>query len=349
MKRVALVAAALVALAVVVLSLSDTPIAFRILSPPRKAKSPRETPEKRLTFAPAPDQERAALGQRPAPGLRHRVCVQDPRGEAIRDLGLSFYCSDSSALRANLRTDKDGCTTVALCPGKDTVTCARLAAGRYHQARAWVLEPQHDASTLVASEARAIWGTIRDSNGQGVAEAKLWIEADDPDPLSPPLWVESVAHSDRQGRYRWQAVSPAPCDPCLVDPEDCEVSRGQLALNAPEPGRFWIRHEAFGLQEVKIPERWGEMPAIFLSAARAPIEVRVRGLASGQQATLLLEHVERRMDRQRQTIRAGQAVSFRGLGSGLYDLSIYVGDTRVSQRKGIPCGAGLEIELGKRD
>lgn len=345
MKRVALIAGVLVALAVIFLSLRAVPVAALRFAPKRQAKSTQVAPLGVLPSESVPTPNKKGAQAPVQPSAQHRLCVRQRGGEAIPELGLSLYCSDSSALLARVQTDEQGCVGLSLCPGEETVTCVRLPAGRFRQSEAWVVDPKSDASTFVAVEARAIWGKIQDSKGTAVAGAKLWIEAADPDPLSPPLWTQNLLHSDAQGRYRWQAATAAPCDPCLVDAEDCEVSRGQLGLDAPQAGQFWIRHEAFDLQRVEIPDHWGELDTISLAPARAAIELRLLGLAKGLRVTVLLEHSQRRLDRQSQTIAAGQAVSFRGLGSGLYNLSVYQQGKRVAQRNALPAGERLEIEL----
>lgn len=282
----------------------------------------------------------------PSGGDTHRICVQDAQGAPVEQMPLRLYCSDTSAplgLRAWV-TDQDGCVSVLTCPGQEPVTCVRLSDPRYRRDRAWVLDKDASETEFRLASPAVVRGSVRDTQGNAVSNATLWFEAQDPDPTVLRAWVQSRLTTDASGAFAWVAAAPAPCDPCVVDEEDCEVSRRLEAGLAPAPGKIWIRHPGYALLEIPMAKAWGNMGAIELEPGAAKIQGRVVG---GKRARieLFLRHQTHALDRQRGSVHEDGTFSFEGLGGGEYELSVFLNGQRMLHRRNLSVGDEIRLEL----
>lgn len=279
--------------------------------------------------------------------LDHEVCIQDAQEQPASEIGLVFYCSDTSAIQnpTPVRTDSQGCVQMKRCALAETVTCVRVVDPSLRRDGPWVLGSEATRSVFRLAVPTTVHGQIVDAQQEPIVGAELWFEPEDPDPMSPPVWAAGRLTSDAQGRFAWVAAQPVPCDPCVRDEQDCELARGDGGLLAPVPGNFWIRHPGYRLQKVAMPERWGSMPLVELVEGPS----RVRGVLSGpgaRGAKLFLEHQAHRLDRQVvQTMDARGRFEFLGLGEGLYDLSVFVEGRVVLRRAGVRAGEQLTLEF----
>lgn len=244
-----------------------------------------------------------------------------------------------------MRTDSQGCVQMTPCARAETVTCVRLVDPSLRRDGPWVIEPESESSLFQLARSTTVFGQVVDPSQAPVKGAELWFEAEDPDPLSPPVWVSERMHTDSKGRFRWVAAQPVPCDPCVRDEQDCELARGGRVMDAPVPGRFWVRQEGYRLQGVAMPSRWGAMPTVELEEGPS----RIAGVLSGSGAAgakLFLEHQRHRLDRQViQAVKGDGAFAFGGLGEGLYDLSVFVEGRVVLRRSGLRAGERLTLEF----
>lgn len=306
----------------------------------------QDRPASRQLLSPRPSQAPAA-GKAAAAGHRNstRICVQDANGDAVAQLSLVLYCSDTSAPLPGglLSTDEEGCTQAPLCADPEVLTCARLVDSQHRPAKAWVLDSQAASNAFSLASPALVRGRLVDPSGRGLEGAQLWFEAEDPDRWSAPPFVQMRTRSDAQGDFRFVAARPLPCDPCVRNEEDCALQRRVDERDAPRTGMIWIRHAGHGLLSVPMAEHWGSMDSVVMDGRPAQLQGHVSGDGASR-AKLMLRHREHRLDRQVIKADAQGAFAFYGLGSGSYELSIFVDGELL--RKESPVQKGDDLELG---
>lgn len=305
---------------------------------PAGSPAPQEVPDAPVVAAPE----------------KRRVCVNSAEGEPAIGLSLVFYCSDTSARMPGGSgiTDEDGCLETQLCASSEALTCARVRDGRARPAQAWVLDPEHSSFDLRLAEPAVVSGELRDPARRPVEAAEIWFEAQDPDRWSAPPFAQMQLRSDAQGAFRLVAARPAPCDPCVRDEEDCELSRRVDEPDAPVAGSLWIRHPEHGLAVVPMRKTWGAMAPIEMDGRRAELRGQLSGLPSGQasgqaaaRVKLMLSSSTHRLDRQVTHADAKGRFIFAGLGPGDYALSVFLDGKVVMRRAPVRKGELLSLSL----
>lgn len=284
------------------------------------------------------------------PVIQHELCLRDPQGEPAAGRRIRLYCSDTSAALGNAArvTDAQGCVQVELCPRPDTVTCVRLSDLIYRAPKAWVIEPGDPSSEFELAPPAKVWGRVETASGKPIAGAQIWFQAQDPDPMSAPPFVQSTLVSDMQGAFSFLAALPAPCDPCVRDEQACELERRSEYAQAPPSGEIWIRHSQHPLTRVAMPQDWGELSSIVLDDAVASLSGQLTGRGADG-ALLMLRHLRHRQDRQSTRADADGNFRFVGLGDGDYELSVFVGGKPVMQRAPVRVDDKVRLELEGRE
>lgn len=313
----------------------------------RKAQ-PRPAKEADSDRVPSPSKP-SAKPQAPRAKTRRQLCVQDDKGQAVTQLALVLYCSDTSAPLSggSVITDEEGCAEISLCPDPEALTCVRPRGSDHRPAGAWVIDPDLGSDRFLLASPAIVHGRLIDGSDQAVIDAQLWFEAEDRDRWSAPPFAKMRIHSDAQGAFRFVAARPLPCDPCVRDEEDCALQRRVDELDAPVAGKIWIRHPEHGLKAVPMPEQWGALDDLVMDGRPA----RIHGRLSGQgrrSAKLMLRHQRHRQDRQVTKSDEDGGFDFDGLGPGDYELSVFVDGQPVLRSAPVRRGEMLELSLPDR-
>lgn len=287
-----------------------------------------------------------ASASAPAHRAKGRICVSDAKGRAAAELPLVLYCSDTSApLPASAgMTDEDGCFETYLCQNPEAVTCVRIPDARHRRREAWVLDSASSTFEYQLASPAIVSGQIQDASGVPVKGAKIWFEAQAREPWTAPPFAQMQAQSDAQGAFRFVAARPAPCDPCVRDEQDCELSRRVDEADAPVPGTLWIRHAGHGLKAVPMPLAWGAMEAVVLDGRRAWIRGQLTGVEPDR-VKLMLSARGHRRDRQVGQLDAQGSFEFTGLGEGDYRLTVFVDGSPVLREDALRQGQVLSLDL----
>lgn len=285
-----------------------------------------------------------------AKALLRELCVRDAQGDPVSDLALVLYCSDTSRPLSGgfVITDEDGCVKVQLCADPEALTCARLRDAGHRPTKAWILRPEETSFEFSLAAPAVVTGQLRTGGQEAVVGAQLWFEPEDPDPWSAPPFVQMRLKSDAQGAFFFVAARPLPCDPCVRDEQDCELQRRVDEPDAPVPGTIWIRHREHGLKAVPMPQQWGAMDPVVLDGRRTSLRGELAG-PGAKRAKLMLVHATRRKDRQVTKVDDKGVFEFAGLGSGNYELSVFLdGDAllRISKAK---AGDTLSLTLPRQE